>query len=403
MPCGLGELTNLQTMHVIKVGSDSGSCRIADLVNLNKLRGELCISGMENVTSAQITPEASIKNKGELRKLVLHWSCTDSMFADEASSVLDSLQPHPDLEELTITGFSGVRFPLWLGNHHMFSLSILELKDCKNCKELPSLGRLPSLKHLMINSLTSIKHVRRMLCSYDKTSCGDCRSSTSRAFSTLETLKFTNMESWEQWGEIEATDFPCLQHLTVIRCSKLRGLPKLQALQNLRIKNCENLLDLPSFPSLQCVKIEGFCSVSHILQLPIFSHLETLELRCHQKLVSLKKIQNSIPLHSLRVKKEPLHKISGCQVLPFQNLSAQDSQKTWTFLRCAGQILECNCSFVACTDLTFGRTNVQPPEAGIGEDASFHAEQPEEAELVSCKPVWVQMDQPEEIELICID
>ncbi|CAD6263093.1 unnamed protein product [Miscanthus lutarioriparius] len=128
MPCGIGELTNLQTMHVIKVGSDSGSCGICDLVNLNKLKGELCISGIENITSAQITPEASMKNKVELRKLILHWSCVDSMFSDDASSVLDSLQPHSDLEELTITGFCGVRFPLWLGNEYMFSLSILQLK-----------------------------------------------------------------------------------------------------------------------------------------------------------------------------------------------------------------------------------------------------------------------------------
>ncbi|KAF8704140.1 hypothetical protein HU200_031631 [Digitaria exilis] len=116
MPCGIGELTNLETMHVIKVGVDSESCGIADLVNLNKLRGELCISGIENVTSAQITPDARngelcIKNKGKLRKLILHWSSIDSMFSDEASSVLDSLQPHPDLEELTIRGFSGIRFP----------------------------------------------------------------------------------------------------------------------------------------------------------------------------------------------------------------------------------------------------------------------------------------------------
>uniref|UniRef100_A0A0A9GNQ7 R13L1/DRL21-like LRR repeat region domain-containing protein n=1 Tax=Arundo donax TaxID=35708 RepID=A0A0A9GNQ7_ARUDO len=248
-------------MHVIKVGSDSGSCRIADLVNLNKLRGELCIAGMENVASAQITPEASIKNKGGLRKLVLHWSCIDSMFADEALSVLDSLQPHPDLEELTIRGFSGVRFPLWLGNHYMLSLSILELKDCQTCKELPSLGWLPCLKHLMINSLTSIKHVRRMLCSYDETSCGCCKSSTSRAFPALETLKFRNMESWEQWDEIEATDFPCLKHLTIIRCSKLRGLPKLQTLQNHGSK---------------IVRICSTCQVSHpfiVLKLMVSSVL----------------------------------------------------------------------------------------------------------------------------------
>lgn len=397
MPRGIGELTNLQTMHMIKVGSDSGSCGIADLVNLNKLKGELCISGIENVTSAQITPEASIRNKGELRKLILLWSCIDSMFADEASSVLDSLQPHPDLVELIIRGFSGVRFPLWLGDQYMFSLSIVELKDCRNCKKLPSLGRLPCLKHLSINSLTSIKHVGRMFSCYDETSCSDCRSSTSRSFPTLETLKFTNMDSWEQWDETEATDFPCLQHLTIMRCSKLRGLPKVQALQNLRIKNCENLLDLPSFPSLQCIKIEGFCSVSHILQLPIFSHLETLELRCNKKLISVKKVQNFVTLHSSRLKKE--HKISGCQVLPFQNLSVQDSQKTWTFLRCAGGILECNCNFVACTDLAFGQTNVPPSEA---KDVSFHAGQPEDVELVSCNPVWIQMGQPDEIELVCI-
>uniref|UniRef100_K3Y569 Uncharacterized protein n=2 Tax=Setaria italica TaxID=4555 RepID=K3Y569_SETIT len=239
MPCGIGELINLQTMHVIKVGSDSGSCGIADLVNLNKLRGELSISGIENVTSAQITPEASIKNKGELCKLIFRWSCVDSMFSDEASSVLDSLQPHPDLEELTIRGFSGVRFPLWLGNH-MFCISILELKDCQNSKELPSVGRLPCLKHLSINSLTSIMHVRRMLSVHDETTCGDYGSSTSRAFPVLETLKFMNMDSWELWDEIEATDFPHLQHLTIMRCSKLSGLPSLQALQNLRIKNCES-------------------------------------------------------------------------------------------------------------------------------------------------------------------
>ncbi|CAL5026480.1 unnamed protein product [Urochloa decumbens] len=403
MPCGIGELINLQTIHVIKVGSDSDSCGIADLVNLNKLRGELCISGIENVTSTQITPEASIKNKGELRKLILHWSCIDSMFSDEATSVLDSLQPHPDLEELTIRGFSGVRFPLWLGNQYMLSLSILELKDCQNCKELPSLGRLPCLKHLSIKSLTSIKHVRRMISGHDKTNCSDYKSCTSRAFPTLETLKFADMDSWELWDEVEATDFPCLQHLTIMRCSKLSGLPNLQALQNLRIKTCENLLELPSFPSLQCIKIEGFWSVSQVLQLPIFSHIETLELSCHKKLVSVKKIQNPL-LYSLRLKQKGLlHKVSRCQMLPFQNRFVQDSQRTWTFLRCAGRILECSCNFIAFTDLTFGQTNVHPSEVVTCEDVSFHTGQPEDGGLVSCKPGWVQMGQPEEVELVYID
>ncbi|TVU15266.1 hypothetical protein EJB05_38777 [Eragrostis curvula] len=326
MPHGIGELTNLQTMHTIKVGGDPASCGIADLINLDKLRGELCISGIENVSVAQISVEGTIKDKCELRKLILQWSCIDSMFADEASSVLDSLQPHSALEELNVWGFSGVRFPMWLGNQYMSRLSKLELKACQNCKELPSLGQLPCLKHLSINSLTSIKYVGRMFSSCDGTSFRDCGSNTSRAFPTLEALRFTNMDSWGKWDEIKPEDFPCLQYLTIIKCNKLRELPKLQALQNLRIKSCEHLFDLPSFPSLQCIKIEGFCSVRDILQVPLFSHLEIQELRCYEKLVSEEWLKYCTPNYCLLLKKEKVRKSSGCQTMPFHNLSVQNSQ-----------------------------------------------------------------------------
>uniref|UniRef100_A0A0D9W744 Uncharacterized protein n=1 Tax=Leersia perrieri TaxID=77586 RepID=A0A0D9W744_9ORYZ len=46
MPCGISELTNLQTIHAIKFRSDSGSCGIADLVKLDNLRGEDCFSNI---------------------------------------------------------------------------------------------------------------------------------------------------------------------------------------------------------------------------------------------------------------------------------------------------------------------------------------------------------------------
>ncbi|KAL5213775.1 hypothetical protein ABZP36_002927 [Zizania latifolia] len=39
IPCGIAELANLQTMHMIKFTSDSSSCGIADLVILDNLRG----------------------------------------------------------------------------------------------------------------------------------------------------------------------------------------------------------------------------------------------------------------------------------------------------------------------------------------------------------------------------
>jgi hypothetical protein len=120
-------------------------------------------------------------------------------------------------------------------------------------------------------------------------------SSTSKTFPLLETLKFTGMDSWEKWDEIEPADFPRLKHLTIIKCNKLRQLPKLQALQKLRIKGREHLLDLTSFPSLQYIKIEGFCSVRDILQLPLFSHVKMIELQCSERLMSEEKSSNILP------------------------------------------------------------------------------------------------------------
>ncbi|TVU14047.1 hypothetical protein EJB05_37493, partial [Eragrostis curvula] len=247
------------------------------------------------------------------------------MFADEVSSVLDSLQPHPDLKELTISGT--------VKGYHL-------LVNCHVSK------------HLLISSLTRIKHVRRMFYGYDKTSRDDCRSSTSRAFPTLDTLKFMNMNSWEQYSngmKLRPQISLCLHHLTIVRCSKLRGLPKLQILQNLQIKNCENLLDLPSFPSLQCISVEA----------PYISHLGLLELRCRQETHISEKDTKFCLSSQFEVEKRTVTKFSGCQVLPFPNLSDQDSQKTWVFLRCTERILQCYCNFVAYADLSFRGTNVQ--------------------------------------------
>uniref|UniRef100_A0A0D9W743 Uncharacterized protein n=1 Tax=Leersia perrieri TaxID=77586 RepID=A0A0D9W743_9ORYZ len=130
--------------------------------------------------------------------------------------------------------------------------------------------------------------------------------------------------------------------------------------------------------------MEGYCSVNYLLQLPLFPHLETLEVRCHKKLISVRKFQHS-PFLNLRLRKEPVQK------------------KTWTLLRCPQQILECTYNLVACTDLAFSQTDVHPSEEEISKAVIFHIGQAEAVELVSCKTVWVQIGQPDEIELICIN
>ncbi|KAJ3676154.1 hypothetical protein LUZ60_003566 [Juncus effusus] len=241
MPCGLGQMTELQTLPMFVVLKKNDACGIEELGSLVNLRGELHIMGIESVSSAQLAKQAKLVNKAKLQKLTLEWSMADSHIPTReeeeiVSDVLGRLRPHPNIEELIIKGFYGTNFPSWLWAVYLMKLVALNLKDCKRIEKLPPIGRLPSLKHLTIRSMEKLKCIGSEFCG---------NTNTNRfygpGFPVLESLVFKKMDAWEEWSGVESGDFPCLKYLSINNCEKLTSLPRIWSLINLKVIRCPSL------------------------------------------------------------------------------------------------------------------------------------------------------------------
>ncbi|KAH9750481.1 putative disease resistance RPP13-like protein 1 [Citrus sinensis] len=257
MPLGIGKLTCLQTLSNFVVGKDSGS-RLPELKLLTYLRGTLHISKLENVTDIGDAKEAQLDVKENLRELLLQWTrSTDgssSWKAETEMGVLDMLKPHKNLEQFGICGYGGTKFPTWLGDCSFSNLVTLKFKDCGVCTTLPSVGQLSSLKHLTVRGMSRVKSLGSEFYGND----------SPIPFPCLETLRFENMQEWEDWIPLRSDQgvegFPKLRELHIISCSKLQGtFPEhLPALEMLVIEGCEELLvSVASLPALCKFEIGG--------------------------------------------------------------------------------------------------------------------------------------------------
>uniref|UniRef100_F6HK62 R13L1/DRL21-like LRR repeat region domain-containing protein n=1 Tax=Vitis vinifera TaxID=29760 RepID=F6HK62_VITVI len=56
-----------------------------------------------------------MKDKRHLDELDLKWSNGDTNDVIQ-SGILNNLQPHPNLKQLTIDGYPGITFPDWIGD-----------------------------------------------------------------------------------------------------------------------------------------------------------------------------------------------------------------------------------------------------------------------------------------------
>ncbi|GMJ05473.1 hypothetical protein like AT3G14470 [Hibiscus trionum] len=255
MPLGIGNLTNLRRISDFVIGEGDGH-RIAELKNLSNLRGDFCLSGLENV-NGQDAREARLNEKPEINQLVLRWSRDfgkPTRKKEVEERVLDSLRPREKLEQLVIENFGGAKFSTWIADSSLRILSSLKLINCKNCKSLPSIGRLPSLKDLSISGLDEVHKIGIEFLGENQ----------SNAFASLETLSFHSLPNWEEWdaceGDEQVSRFPILGELSIRRCPQLLGrLPtRLQSLQRLEIRECRRLVvSISSFPSLRELSIDG--------------------------------------------------------------------------------------------------------------------------------------------------
>lgn len=280
LPPRMGNLTKLQNLHKFIVSKEMGE-GIEELNRLACLGGTLRISELENARDAA---EANLKEKPNLQKVVFEWSPTSELEHGEANhmSILEDLQPHTDLEEFQISYYKGSASPRWLRDGEFGNLVKVSLAHCANCRTL-SIGQSHSLRELKLKGMEELETCLGQWPSLGRLNVNRCpklrllpsifpnmRAMKIKRCDSLEVLPVTPVlqflildsnSSLEEWGEEQffpygpneqEQDFvmqvhclSCLLELTVIRCPKLEGLPKIFAPQKLEIRNCELIKRLP--------------------------------------------------------------------------------------------------------------------------------------------------------------
>ncbi|XP_031260950.1 putative disease resistance RPP13-like protein 1 [Pistacia vera] len=295
MPPDLGKLKNLQTLPTFVVSDGSSIHELRDLQNL---QGKLSIFKLQNVSEAADAEAAKLKDKKNIEELVFSWNI-DSLHdpAKNGSAVLEKLQPHKNIEILTIDRYGGKEFPDWLGNSSILTnVVFLRLTGCKNCSSVPSLGQLPSLKKLHIAKMESLAKIGAEF-------YGNGSSTSIRHFKSLEILHFEDMPKWEQWlpSAVEDGEFPSLQELHIQNCGKLaKNLPRyLPSLTLLHIEECkilDFLDDSRRYTELQTLHIIG-CDSLESFPLGFFNKVAYLQI---QKCSQLRYIEVSNDLHQVQ-------------------------------------------------------------------------------------------------------
>ncbi|KAF6145084.1 hypothetical protein GIB67_013435, partial [Kingdonia uniflora] len=242
LPRGIGKLRDLETLTKFVV-SEEGS-DIGELKLLNNLRGSLEISNIKGVVKEAILKDKeylthlslrfniedddeAVKNDDDDEALSLKSSRFDLLEAlnndDEAvQSVLEFLEPHPNLEDLVIEKYNGSKFPSWMEFPNWDGRSImlrqLTIFSCKNLKVLPALGRLEFLEDLYLSGLYSVSAIMGL----------EVLGVLKNAFPNLKKLEISCMKHWEEWvikTTVNITLMPLLQTLSISKCPMLKSLP----------------------------------------------------------------------------------------------------------------------------------------------------------------------------------
>ncbi|XP_035542932.1 putative disease resistance protein RGA3, partial [Juglans regia] len=310
MPGGLGQLTNLQTLFKFVVHSDSApedSGRLSELNRLNSLRGELEIWGLRSREEdvALDYKGANLKKKEHLQVLTLHWreENRENVINAGDEMALEGFEPHPNLKELQISNYRGVRVPMWLLS--LTNLVHLVLWGCMRLKYLPPLSGLPFLKSIELSGLKEIEYV---------SDCSDNNELSLSSFSSSEL-------------------FPSLERMILFNCHNLKGWWRRSDSYNVDVNTIdhENALLFLRLSKLSIIK----CPL--LTSLPMFPHLEEyLHLRNARWKVVQQTITNasssasstpiafsSPPLSKLR--KISLNQIEDLETLPVQNLISLQS------------------------------------------------------------------------------
>ncbi|KAK9929837.1 hypothetical protein M0R45_026915 [Rubus argutus] len=212
---------------------------------MDQLQGSLWIEGLGNAKDASEVEKAQLGNKKHLSDLVLQFILPigdrneEQRKSDE--EILKALQPHQNLESLTIWYCHCTTWPL----KSIQNLRQVDLYCWTFCEVLPPLGKLPSLEILEIEWMHNVKKVGVEFLGIEE----EIETfSAGILFPKLKHLQFFNMPNWKEWEGIikdssdEITIMPHLSSLRIDWCPELKGLPdflhKITALRTLTIEDC---------------------------------------------------------------------------------------------------------------------------------------------------------------------
>ncbi|GKV46847.1 hypothetical protein SLEP1_g53808 [Rubroshorea leprosula] len=287
VPSSIGKLTSLQTLPLFVVGTGKGR-RIEELENLKELRGKLKICKLELVSPSEAS-KAKLKEKGKLIKLQFVWSKDG---ANKDMGVLEGLQPHSNLQSLTIENYRGGNWPSWMTSKgsppssQLNRLVKLKLIDCDECGDISCLELLPELKILNIKAMPNVRRIGRMSYHQSSSMASSSMASSSMAsssqgggqsikpFPALKKLELRNMTQLEEWtGAQGMVVFPCLEELHIQHCPQLRTWCTSSSQGG-----GQSILPFPALKKLtlrEMTNLEGWKTAQGMV---VFSHLEELHI-----------------------------------------------------------------------------------------------------------------------------
>ncbi|KAH7676553.1 P-loop containing nucleoside triphosphate hydrolase protein, partial [Dioscorea alata] len=235
----------VQTSYFVMYRINSGGYHIAQLRNMNELRGELLIGGLENIGNMEEMMKAKyLKEKRHIKVLSLIWNNTsDDCKHDLQEQTLEALEPHPNLKYLRIDGYLGFKSPNWLMTPEFQRLEEIKLKGCRKWARLPAaLGLLPSLKSLELSGMENMT----IEVDYSVTEMYPSLQSLELIKSTLSFESMSSSASSSVTGQ-NHNHFPNITSLTIKENEVIRlHQPLFSALKYLVLYCCEDLQTLPA-------------------------------------------------------------------------------------------------------------------------------------------------------------
>ncbi|CAL4898012.1 unnamed protein product [Urochloa decumbens] len=193
------------------------------IVSLGKLLTcqRLEINGLYNVKRPEEAEIARLRDKPDLRDLILAWYGAKGTENRRDAEVLENLIPPRALERFELNGYMSKSFPNWMLDisSYLPYLTYIRLDGLNACDSLPPLGRLPNLRFL---SMANIPNIRKI----EKEFYGE--EGTCKKLRVIQLMHLCNLDEWWTTRSGDEEDeflIPNLHRFQVYSCPKLKFLP----------------------------------------------------------------------------------------------------------------------------------------------------------------------------------